>query len=690
MLWNKNRSALLNLRCLVCCHNNFMSFIKKNNTIASMKTTILVIMLSTFFFASIYGSSTIAQSLSQDGPFLKKQLILSDFEDGHSYELTIPPHLSDLSAYLGISATIANTGPHPCRIQAFFNGRRNIGSTVYLNPGEMKTLEIVFKRMTEKDKTYFPAMNGLPGGSLSHWDAVHTNPATAEKVNFNISTRGKGSVVISNVKPFGKYENPESVASREGFFPFIDKFGQYKHDSWPGKVLSVAEMEKAIEKELHELSLIPSPEGRNQFGGWTEGPRLEPTGHFRTEKVDGKWWLVDPEGYLYWSHGFTGVRSGSATTRISEREHFFEELPSEDDPLYEFYGNNNFNFTAANLYRKYGEDWKQKNTINILKRIKSWGLNTIANWSDPDIYLYHKNRIPYTVAIHGSWPRIDGKDYKFPDVFDPRFRETLARSMQQSGEKTKDDPYCIGFFIENELSVSDLTRHLMNQPPKGFAKRAFIAHLKEKYGRVSKLNQSWGSSYASWPSLEKLTELPPQAENDCKEFDVVIADLFHSICREELKRVAPGKLYLGSRIHGNQIDFIKSAARYCDVVTFNRYEFTVEKLTLPREYDVPVMIGEFHFGALDRGHFHTGLQSVANQQQRADAYYYYVKGALTNPQIVGTHWFQYGDQAFTGRGDGENYQIGFVDITDNPYPEIIEAARKIGYQLYQIRAKGSE
>jgi len=63
---------------------------------------------------------------------------------------------------------------------------------------------------------------------------------------------------------------------------------------------------------------------------------------------------------------------------------------------------------------------------------------------------------------------------------------------------------------------------------------------------------------------------------------------------------------------------------------------------------------------------------------------------LTNPQIVGTHWFQYGDQAFTGRGDGENYQIGFVDITDNPYPEIIEAARKIGYQLYQIRAKGSE
>ena len=44
---------------------------------------------------------------------------------------------------------------------------------------------------------------------------------------------------------------------------------------------------------------------------------------------------------------------------------------------------------------------------------------------------------------------------------------------------------------------------------------------------------------------------------------------------------------------------------------------------------------------------------------------------LGNPLIVGTHWFQYGDQATTGRGDGENYQIGFVDVCDTPYAETI-------------------
>ena len=43
------------------------------------------------------------------------------------------------------------------------------------------------------------------------------------------------------------------------------------------------------------------------------------------------------------------------------------------------------------------------------------------------------------------------------------------------------------------------------------------------------------------------------------------------------------------------------------------------------------------------------------------AYGHYVSEALEHPAVVGTHWFQYRDQMVTGRGDGENYQIGFVD-----------------------------
>jgi hypothetical protein len=106
--------------------------------------------------------------------------------------------------------------------------------------------------------------------------------------------------------------------------------------------------------------------------------------------------------------------------------------------------------------------------------------------------------------------------------------------------------------------------------------------------------------------------------------------------------------------------------------------------------DKPVVIGEFHFGALDRGMFHTGLVPMESQDKRAEAYERYVRSGLEHPQIVGTHWFQYGDQATTGRGDGENYQIGLVNIVDTPYAETIEAVRRVGHQLYDIRLKAGK
>ena len=101
--------------------------------------------------------------------------------------------------------------------------------------------------------------------------------------------------------------------------------------------------------------------------------------------------------------------------------------------------------------------------------------------------------------------------------------------------------------------------------------------------------------------------------------------------------------------------------------------------------DKPIIIGEFHFGALDRGLIHPGLRGVGSQTQRAYAYYHYVTQALEHPNIVGTHWFQYRDQPITGRGDGENYQIGFVNIADNPYPEMVQSARWIGKNMYPLR-----
>jgi hypothetical protein len=36
--------------------------------------------------------------------------------------------------------------------------------------------------------------------------------------------------------------------------------------------------------------------------------------------------------------------------------------------------------------------------------------------------------------------------------------------------------------------------------------------------------------------------------------------------------------------------------------------------------------------------------------------------------------------------DEENYQIGFVDVCETPYPETVAASREAGQDMYQFRS----
>ncbi len=164
-----------------------------------------------------------------------------------------------------------------------------------------------------------------------------------------------------------------------------------------------------------------------------------------------------------------------------------------------------------------------------------------------------------------------------------------------------------------------------------------------------------------------------------------IAEKYFSVCSEAVKKVMPGTLYLGCRFAWCNDLAVRAAAKHCDVIGYNKYAYSVGDFQQPEGIDKPAIIGEFHFGALDRGLFHTGLRATENQTDRANKLSHYLRGALQNPNWVGAHWFQFGDQAATGRGDSENYQIGFVDIADNPYPETTAASRELGESMYQIR-----
>jgi hypothetical protein len=57
---------------------------------------------------------------------------------------------------------------------------------------------------------------------------------------------------------------------------------------------------------------------------------------------------------------------------------------------------------------------------------------------------------------------------------------------------------------------------------------------------------------------------------------------------------------------------------------------------------------------------------------------------LARPELVGIHYFQWLDQPVFGRYDGENYNIGFMDICNRSYKELTEAAVKSHLKVYKV------
>ncbi len=590
------------------------------------------------------------------------------------------------------------------------DGKKNcvsLGAQVL--PGKTREIELDLGALDFQlsEPVKFIGMKGYPDQGREGFDAKNVT----QMLFFVAHPDGPRSFVIGNVK--GDLAPARKTIETAKFLPFIDRYGQFIHSDWPGKIHSDEEFKAEAAKEASDLAANPGVSDRDSYGGWAKGPQLEASGSFRTQKLDGKWWLVDPAGRLFWSHGVDGVRSSSGTTPTTDRESYFESLPS-DGPFKQFCGKHSwapvgyykdkpkpfetFNFSASNLYRKYGEGWRDEFARSSHARLKSWNMNTIGNWSDEGICLMRKT--PYVKAIGSSGPFIKGSEGywgQFPDPFAPEFRAGLAKAFAAETGKSAGDPMCIGYFVDNELSWgwwgdrTKLALGALASPEEQPAKQELLKDLKAKYVQIESLNKAWGSSYASWDALAKSQAAPDakKAAPDMTEFMGRIAEQYFKVCREEQKRVAPNNLYLGCRFANyTESVIVAQAAKYCDVVSYNLYYKDISGMSLPDGLDKPVIIGEFHFGALDRGMFHPGLVPVADQNARGAAYKSYVEGALSNPYIVGTHWFLFGSQPVTGRGDGENCQIGLVDICDTPYAETVSAIRETGGKLYELRRDG--
>lgn len=615
----------------------------------------------------------------------------------------------DLSANAEVALRIKNVGSASatvyCRVDnPGADGQSHcVTASITLGPGADSILHVPLKRT--KDDRMGGKLFGMRGYPVTDQGIAGVDPGNiTQLLVFVTKPASPLTFEIHEVRATGTYVSPTAwTRDAAPLFPFIDTFGQYRHKSWPGKVLSQVDLVARRAHEAADLDAHPAPQGWSTFGGSLTLPKTKATGFFRTEKFKGKWWLVDPKGHLFFSHGIDCVGMLD-TTPVEDRESWFHDFPAAQPGLDRFlskayalkghYADRTvqwFSFAGANLARKYGANWHTAYAELAHRRLRSWGFNTIANWSDQSIA--QLRRTPYTDTIGSRTVRaIEGSEgywAKFPDVFDPSFESTLRQAMEAKKGRSAGDPWCIGFFSDNEMSWGDefsLATAALNSPADQPAKREFLKDLEARYGSIDELNRAWSTSFPGWEDLRQSRKTPaiPNARADLGAFYSKAAERYFKTVRDAIKAEAPNQLYLGCRFAWGNARAAAAAAKYCDIVSYNLYQRSVADFKFNGGVDVPLIIGEFHFGALDRGLFHTGLVPVANQAARAQAYRDYVLDVLKHPQFVGCHWFQFQDEPTTGRVyDEENYQIGFVDIADTPYPEMLQVTRELSNVMYE-------
>ena len=500
------------------------------------------------------------------------------------------------------------------------------------------------------------------------------------------------------------------TGSEDVTFPFegkrlVDELGQKKNADWPGKCRDAQEMRQRVLEEEAALDRLPANPQRSSYGGWS-ALRFPATGFFRLEKTQTRWWLVDPEGCAFLTAGMDCVGLMAATPTAG-LEDCYDWLPDKDGEFADSrirlpWGPEDAEhplcFSIANLIRCFGKDWRARWEKLTTARLRSWGFNTIGAFSDEDYV--SKCGMPYTRSLH-NYPSTVKKIYRdFPDVFSTEYRDNSEQYAQQL-EEFLTDANMIGYYMRNEpewafARDACLAEELLADGESSDTRRELFGFLRNRYDGIDELNRAWNTSFESFEDMEgrrveRGRELSDTAAQDLKDFSRIMISEYVRIPAQALKRKDPNHLNLGMRYAFILYPEQTAGCEFMDVFSINCYK--IDPSAVIRKVadlvHMPVMIGEYHFGALDRGLDATGIIGVASQEERAKAYRYYMNHALHEPECVGVQYFELYDQAYLGRPDGENYQIGFLDVCGLPYEEMCRAAILTHEHMYAV-AQGEE
>ena len=396
-----------------------------------------------------------------------------------------------------------------------------------------------------------------------------------------------------------------------------------------------------------------------KYGGRSDR-QLAASGYFRVQKVEGRWWLVDPEGGLMLQAGVTSV---APVSKHGSKEAF---------------------------ERLYGtpERWADAAT----RFLHEAGFNGLGAFSNTELPRHSAQPLPYTITLSmaGRFGKQLGITRQQPGHIGfagdclPALHPGFAAFCDQTAETlatTRDDPWLVGVFSDNELpgSLRMLDNMLeldASQPALAPQRAAAWEWLRARRGQEA--------------SASGLTDA------DRSAFLGHVFDTYLRVTTQAIRKHSPNHLCLGPRFHSPLREarpVWEAAGRHLDAVAMNYYGTWT-----PRASDLanwhqwsgkPCLITEFYAKGADSGYANQSGAGwiVHTQADRGRFYQNFTLALIESKTCVGWHWLRYidNDPADTSTDpSNRDSNKGLVNIRYEPYVPLVDQMRSINTNLYRL------
>lgn len=386
----------------------------------------------------------------------------------------------------------------------------------------------------------------------------------------------------------------------------------------------------------------------------------EPTGYFHIETVDGRPYIIDPEGNPFFAVGMNDVAFTSGT---ANQEAF----------ILEKYG------SQENYFRE------------ITATLKTTGVN-VAQMSASQSLLAVENGLSVVIPLGANTAYMNsiGRGHLSGDgifpynntvcLFDPDYATFTASALKASIKNGgyRDNPRVFGYTTDNELpSELHMLDNYLTLNPADTPTNAF-SYATAWTWLARRMNDPV-------PTLEKYRS-SPEYEDIRREFLGFWYARYYKTTSEAIKAADPNHMYMGSRSNLNALSEewpVRAAGYYVDMITANLYgglNPSVDTIVnLYRHSGVPFMVTEFFAkgqDALDANGYPLANSTgagilVQTQADRAAYYEHYTLALLESRACVGWTWYRMRDNdqsLFLRTSTGKEMWMAYVIYGVNAGP----------------------